>query len=341
MERKISIIIPVKNENKYVLKCLASVFDQEGIFADYDAEVLIIDSLSNDGSVNEIRKCYGGRVKIIQNLKQTTAAAFNLGIKDSRGGVIFIVSAHSRLAKDYLKTCLHVLAETGADCVGGAMRPISESLFGKAIVGAHYSIFGLGGGKFHDPEYSGYVDTVYMGVYRREAFNKAGWFDEALVRNQDIEFNSRLRRAGGKIFLSDQIVSSYYCRSDLYDLWKQNYANGYWNVITIKKSPGSLSLRHFVPLLFVVTLGLALVLALFHKIGFYLVSAILLSYTFLAVIFTLQQIPRIGLAASLLLPVVFAVLHISYGMGSVWALTSLSFGWEKDVLDIRKREIVA
>ena len=320
MKKTISVIIPVKNENKYILKCLSSVFNQAGIFIDYDAEVLIIDSLSNDGSVAEIGEQYGNRVKIIKNPKQTTSAAFNLGIRNSGGKIIFIISAHSVLGQDYLNNCLYLLEETGADCVGGAMRPVSDSLIGKAIAGAHISFFGLGGGKFHNPKYSGYVDTVYMGAYRREVFDEVGMFDETLVRNQDIEFNSRLRRAGGKIYLSDRIVSYYYCRSNLYDLWKQNFTNGYWNVITIKKSPGSLSLRHFIPLLFVATLGLALVLALFHKMGTFFVLAILLSYSFLAVIFALQQIPRIGLAAGLLLPVVFAVLHISYGAGSVWGV---------------------
>ncbi len=313
---KVSFVLAVRNEERFIGRCLDSIIAQ-----DYPAdkiEILAVDGMSEDRTRDILGKYTGkhSTFKIIDNPDKITPVAFNLGIKNATGDVITIVSAHSTISKDYISSCIHYLKKKNADNVGGPMRAVGTDYISKAIALAYDSTFGLGGGRFHDQRYEGEVDTVYLGCWLKGVFEKVGLFDERLVRNQDIEFNSRLRKSGGKIFLTPEIKSYYYCRSNLKDLWVQNFRTGLWNIKTIKLSPDSLSLRHFIPLLFVLSLTASwFIPALWFSI--------VMSYIFCNLFFTFRAAIKNGFSYVFILPVIFLTVHLSYGLGSFAGLLGL------------------
>lgn len=308
MFKTISVIVPAKNEKKYISQCLDSILAQD--YPMEKVEILIVDGMSEDGT-RQIVKEYAAQhinIRLIDNPKRITPIAFNLGIKNSNGEIITIISAHSFYCSDYFSKCVEYLFKTGADNVGGPMRAVGHNYISNAIAFAYNSPFGLGGAKFHDENFEGEVDTVYPGCWPRKTFEKVGLFDERLIRNQDIEFDSRTRKKSGRIFLTPKIKSYYYCRSNLMDLWTQNFRNGFWNMKTIKYAPGSLSIRHFVPLVFVVALVIG-------WINLVLWFTTILSYLVCSIIFTVKIAIKEGFKYSIILPITFLVLHASYGLG--------------------------
>lgn len=307
----VTIIIPCYNEEKFIGKCLDSVIEQD--YPKENIEVLVIDGMSDDGTrdiVNGYIEKYNN-IRIIDNPAGIVPNALNLGIKSAKGEIIIRIDGHSTYAPDYIRKCVEILKRTGADNVGGPMKPIGDDYFSNSVVLAHNYLFGLGGAKFHNPSYEGYADTVYLGCWKRDVFNKYGYFNELLARNQDIEHNARIRKGGGKIFLTPEIKSYYYCRSNLKDLWVQNFRNGYWNIKTTKVAPGTLSLRHFVPLIFILSI-------LTTWIFLPLWLSIIGGYLFINIISSILISIKNGLKYFLVLPIIFITLHFSYGIGSLF-----------------------
>ena len=175
----------------------------------------------------------------------------NAAIRASTGDIIVRMDAHTVYARDYIRRCVEVLQESGADNVGGPWTARGEGQIGKAIAAAFQSSFCAGGGKSHNPHFEGEVDTVYLGCWRRSAFDRFGFFDPDLVRNQDDEFNFRIRRQGGRILQSPKIQSTYTPRSSITSLFRQYLQYGYWKVAVIRKHRSLASWRHLVPALFV------------------------------------------------------------------------------------------
>lgn len=317
----VTFVVACRNEEKYIGRCLDSILAQ-----DYPAdklEILVVDGMSEDGTRKILAK-YAGQSKylrVIDNPDRITPKAFNLGIKNARGEIITIFSAHSVAAPDYVSKCVEYLGKTGADDVGGPMRAVGNDYISRAIAFAYNSPFGLGGGKAHDENYEGEVEGVYPGCWPRQVFAKVGLFNEKLVRNQDLEFDSRIRKNGGKIFLTPKIKTLYYCRSNLGGLWKQNFTNGIWNIKIVRLAPGSLSLRHFVPLVFVLALLTTWLLPP-------LWLAVVGGYILCNLYFSLRIATKSGLKYLFILPVVFLTLHISYGVGLL-----------AGIFNIHKREI--
>lgn len=323
---KVSVIIPVRNEERYIKECLESLLCQD--YPQDKLEIIFVDGRSDDRTRDIIQEYVAKYpfIRLLDNPKKIVPTAMNIGITNSTGDIIVRMDAHARYAKDYISKCVEWSEKTGADNVGGPMRAVGTDSIGKAIEIAHHSIFGLGGGKFHDETYTGNVDTVYLGAFRRDVFERVGLYDERLVRNQDIELNSRIRAAGGRCFLTPEIRVKYYCRSSLCALWRQNFSNGLWSIYTYWVSKGALSIRHFVPLVFVVSLlvsGFVAVLgsimltgplALMSIIPFLVVIG---SYLIASFCFSFAAARKYGLKYLLVLPIVFAVLHFSYGLGSI------------------------
>jgi len=255
----VSIIIPMMNEEKYISQCLQSIVKQK--YPKELMEVLVIDGMSEDSSrriVMEFSKRYP-YIVLLDNVKRKTTFALNKGISESKGDIIIRVDAHCYLEPDYIIQCIEALRRSKADNVGGLMRPIGINFIGRAIALAMSSPFGVGGGKFHYKENEMFTDTVYLGAYKREVFDKIGMYDEELHYSEDDELNYRLLKGGGKIFLTPKIRSYYYCRSSIPSFWRQYYNYGYGKVRTLRKHRGLASWRHFVPPAFVLSLicGLA------------------------------------------------------------------------------------
>jgi succinoglycan biosynthesis protein ExoA len=311
----VSIVVPCRNERDSIESCLRSILAQEVL--DGDFEVIVADGISDDGTREILRELEreDPRLLVIDNPGRIIAAGLNAAIRIAQGNIIVRMDAHTRYAPDYIHQCVAVLKETGADNAGGPWVAEGEGYIGRAIAAAFQSPFAVGGARGHDPAYEGCVDTVYLGCWSREVFDRIGLFDEEFVRSEDDEFNLRLTRTGGKIWQSPRIKSFYTPRESLGALFKQCVTDGYWKVRVIQKHKMPASIRHLVPggfLLLLVTLplvGLWLPLAgwcWLALLGIYLVSSIV------ACIVTAKNR---GWMFFLFLPLVFVCYHFGYGYG--------------------------
>jgi len=225
------------------------------------------------------------------------------------------MDAHTEYAKDYIRQCMVVLEQTGADNVGGPARTKAKGYVQPAICAAYHSPFAVGGARFHDVDYEGYVDTVTYGCWPREVFARIGLFDEELVRNQDDEFNLRLIRAGGKIWQSPRIQSWYYPRGSLGALFQQYKQYGYWKVPVIQKHGMPASLRHLIPGSFVFLLIVLPLVSFLWPLLAGAWVALLSTYCACNVSVSVWTSWRVGWKYLPILPLVFACYHLGYGFG--------------------------
>jgi len=217
------------------------------------------------------------------------------------------------------------LENSDADNVGGPITtlPGADTPVAEAIAIATSHAFGVGNSHFRTSRERRYVDTVPFGAFKREVFEKVGLFNCHLIRNQDIELNCRIRKKGLKILLSPEIKSFYYNRADLAGLWRQNFANGMWNILTHALSGSSLSIRHYVPLIFVASLATGIIIMPFHWAGGVFFAAVAAPYMTANLYFSF----KLGLKNKPgLIPYIaatFVTLHFSYGLGSMWGLLKM------------------
>ncbi|BCD60566.1 MULTISPECIES: glycosyltransferase family 2 protein [unclassified Nitratiruptor] len=317
----ISVIIPIFNEEKYIAKCLDSIIEQE--YPKEKMEVLLIDGGSSDKTIDIIKQ-YQEKYpffRLLHNSKKIVPTAMNIGIKNAKGEYIIRLDAHSSYPKDYLRKLIYWHKKLGADNVGGIVvtKVKNKTKTSNAIKNVLSDRLGVGSTFRSGVDAIKEVDTVPFGCYKKEIFNKIGLYDERLVRNQDIELNKRLKKMGGKIYLIPDIKATYYARETFKDLAKNSFENGKWNILTAyyTKTLSSLSLRHFIPLLFVLALLMSAVLSFFFSWLGYLFLFLLAFYL---TIITLRSL-QIKKDTSLLHQVLaFLVLHFSYGFGSLAGL---------------------
>ncbi|MBM4308562.1 MAG: glycosyltransferase family 2 protein [Deltaproteobacteria bacterium] len=321
----VSIIIPCRNERRFIGDCLDSVIAND--YPEGRLEVLVINGVSEDGTQTVIEG-YARQypwIRLIENREKITPVALNIGIKNAKGEIILWMSAHNRYEKDYVSRSVESLEKYGADNVGGIMRtlPREDTYIGKAIVASLSHRFGVGNSYFRVmPKEPKWVDTVFGGCYRREVFDRVGLFNKNLVRGQDMEFNLRLKKAGGKTLLVPDIVSYYYARSDIKSFWKHNFANGVWAILPFLYSPiMPVSWRHLVPLIFVISLIGSAALGFVWTPLLFLFLIILCSYGLTNLGASLQiALEKRNVRYMLVMPFVFASLHFAYGLGSLWGL---------------------
>ncbi|MGQ9648472.1 MAG: glycosyltransferase family 2 protein, partial [Thermodesulfobacteriota bacterium] len=286
-----------------------------------------VDGMSEDGT-REVITGYAQQhpwIKLIENPQRITPVALNIGIQNARGEIIIWMSAHNHYEKDYVSRSVESLQKYGADNVGGVMKtlPREETFTGQAIVASLSHRFGVGNSYFRVmPKEPKWVDTVFGGCYRREVFDRVGLFNEDLVRGQDMEFNLRLKKAGGRTLLVPDIVSYYYARSDMKSFWKHNFANGVWAILPFLYSPiMPVSWRHLVPLIFVTALVGSGLLGFVWIPFIYLFLVILGSYGLANLGASLQiASEKRNLRYVFTMPFVFASLHFGYGLGSLWGV---------------------
>jgi succinoglycan biosynthesis protein ExoA len=322
---KISVIIPCRNEKQQIHDFLDSLLAQD-LDPEWQLEILVADGMSVDGT-REILCKYAARVpavRVIENPGRIVSTGLNAAIQEAAGEVIVRMDAHTTYAPDYIRECVKTLKTTGADNVGGPWVAVGRGTISEAIAAAFRSPFCTGGGKAHDPIHEGEVDTVYLGCWPRSVFEIAGVFDPELVRNQDDEFNFRVRRLGGRIWQSPRIKSSYVPRGSLVALGRQYMQYGYWKVAVMRKHRGLASWRHAVPPLFVGSLLLGAVLmvaaaalrmptlAMWTGVA---MGVELLAYALACAGASLPFARSLDRPALLVLPTVMAVQHFAYGWG--------------------------
>lgn len=297
-------------------------------------EVLAVDGMSNDGTFEigyELTKRYS-QLHVLRNPKRTTPAALNIGIRASRGDVIVRMDAHAHYPKGYLCSAVRALEATKAWVVGGPIVTVAKrtSAVARALALATSHPFGVGNSRFRTSKASGPVDTVPFGAYRRSVFSSVGLFDEALERNQDNEFSTRIRSAGGTIYMTPDLTAEYFSRLTLAALLRQSFRTGMWNVATIRRNPRAFSPRHFVPFVFVSSLIVFSASAAFAPAAQIVLGLIVFAHIALSAMFA----TAIGLRerdwSSTLLPFVFLSYHLSYGLGTFGGvLRALTTGWPR------------
>lgn len=312
----LSVIVPCRNERHHIAPFLEAVLSQEldGI----GLEVLIADGMSEDGT-REVLADYARRypaIRMIDNPERTTPWALNRAIEAATGDVIVRMDVHTLYAPDYLRQCLAVLQESGADNVGGAWHADGTSYVQQAIALGFQSPFSSGGAASHAPDFEGEVDSVYLGCWRRSVFSEVGAFDPELVRNQDDEFNLRLVRSGRRVYQSPRIKSRYFPRASLTALFKQYSQYGYWKVRVIQKHRLPASIRHLVPggfVLMLLVLGLFSLISPAARWGLVAMGGL---YALANVAISLLTCLKPGRVVYLpLMPLVFAGFHFGYGYG--------------------------
>ena len=181
----VSIIIPMRNEGDHIRPCIEAVLAQD--YPAAQTEIFVIDGRSTDNSRDVVAE-YARQhpnLHLLDNPRQNTPAALNVGIRATQSRYIVRVDAHTVIAPDYVSQCVKLLESSGAANVGGRMQPVSQTYVGQAVALSTTSPFGIGNSKFHYDTREQLVDTVYMGAFRREIFEETGLFDEELIRNQD------------------------------------------------------------------------------------------------------------------------------------------------------------
>ena len=335
----ISIVIPIRNESLYIERCLQAVAKQD--YPSDRIEVLVADGMSDDGTFELLRDwaAQASNRKIFQNQGKIVPTGLNILIPKAKGNVLIRVDGHCVIASDYVSNCVRHLQIDDVDGVGGPMTTVGEDFISEVIALAMSSKFGVGNSSFRtETGQTKFADTVPFPAYTREIIRKVGLYDEELVRNQDDEYNYRIREAGGKILLADDVCSTYYSRGSLAKLWKQYFQYGYWKVRVLQKHPKQMSLRQFVPLAFVLSLIISLILALLVPWGWILLVAILSIYllTNLAASFAIAK--KRGWQFLVLLPFCFAIIHLSYGSGFISGLFKFWNRWRDKVGRVPKFE---
>ncbi|MBI4488808.1 MAG: glycosyltransferase family 2 protein [Deltaproteobacteria bacterium] len=260
----VSVIIPCLNEQGFVGSCIKSVLanDYPGEFM----EVIVVDGRSTDHTREEVLQAAenDNRVRLLDNPSKTQAYALNIGIKAARGQYILRMDAHAVMASDYIRRCITLLETTGADNVGGPYitLPQGNSLQAKIVAALTSNWIIVGGSSFRSTDYEGYADGAGFGAYPKRIFDKIGLFDERLRRSEDNEFNARIRKNGGRIWLTPRVKVYYYSRSTLFGLFKQAFETGKWNVLALILAPHAFQLRHQAP-------GLILIAWLLGLIGWF------------------------------------------------------------------------
>jgi glycosyltransferase involved in cell wall biosynthesis len=313
---KVSVVIPCRNEKKYIAACVNSVLVSDCYNG--DIEVLVCDGMSDDGTIDIVRDLErtDKRVRLIANEKRSTPFALNLGAKNAKGEVVIILGAHSEVDRNYLRVCYDALAEERElGCVGGLLENVFEDETSEAVAKAMSSPFGVGTAHFRTGAKDGYVDTVAFGAYKREVFEKAGYFDEELVRNQDDEFNYRVVKAGFRIKLISSIKARYFVRASFRKLFRQYFQYGYWKVFVNRKHGAVTSIRQLIPPLFVLFLALGWIPSLFWFPLMFLYAAGLGIYLLASVISAMKGAKNFSSFFKTLLS--FYILHLSYGAGYI------------------------
>ncbi|HTW93019.1 MAG TPA: glycosyltransferase family 2 protein [bacterium] len=317
---RLSLLVAMRNESGTIKACLKSLVVQDSAKSEF--EVLVFDGESTDDSwcIAEGVLAGHGNCRVLRNPERTQSAAWNRGIRESHGEMIGIISGHTTLAHDYVRRVVETFERTGADMVGGPAIASASGLAAESIAAAMTSRFGVGDATFRYATKEQYVDTVFQGVCRRKVFERIGGFDEELVRDQDDEFSYRLLEHGGKILCNPEIRCTYFSRSSLGGLWKQYNQYGFYKVRVLQKHPKQMRPRQFVPPLFVLSLITVLGLWFLVSWGWAAFALVSGSYVLANLVASVLTASKKGWKHLPLLPVVYAILHLSYGLGFLLGL---------------------
>jgi cellulose synthase/poly-beta-1,6-N-acetylglucosamine synthase-like glycosyltransferase len=317
----VSVIVPCRNEEKYINYCVESLFTNG--FDQSQMEVIVVDGMSNDATVQKLTELQAkfSNLIVCTNLQKVTPNALNIGIANAKGDFIMIASAHSAFQKGYIQALVDNISKLpDAIAVGGNMKTEVKNASNTAVAIQRIlsSKFGVGNAMFRvGTEKVVKVDTVPFGLYKADVLKQSGGYDERLIRNHDIELSKRLLRKGGNIYLIPEAKCTYFAREHFKEMALNNFRNGKWNILTvwITGNFSSLSIRHFVPMIFLLSLMLPTLLSFFF-LPFIFVGLFSLTSYLLALTYVSLKLDKRGTTIWHLIWGYF-VLHCAYGFGSL------------------------
>jgi len=306
-------------------------------------EIIIADGLSTDNTKEVVETFKPSDIPLIwlDNPDKIVPTGLNLAIRQARGEIIIRVDGHTEISPNYVRRCVWYLQNQAVQGVGGAVETIGENDISEIIALAMSSSFGVGNSAFRlSVSNNKLVDGVPFPAYTREIIQAAGLYDEELVRDQDDEYNYRIRAAGGKILLADDVRSDYFSRGSFAKLWKQYFQYGFWKVRVLQKHPGQMSPRQFVPPIFVLSLLISLVLSLAAPWAWWVLAGILGAYLLANLTASLLTALRTRLHAPWLLPLAFSILHLAYGLGFLVGLVRFAGRWGDKIGKVPRETLV-
>jgi succinoglycan biosynthesis protein ExoA len=311
-----SVVMPVRNEADWIVRSVSSVLRQD--YPRELMEIIIADGQSLDGTREKIQMlaAQDSRVRLIDNPGKIAPTGLNACLRVAKGDVIIRVDGHCEIESDYVSRCVQHLRVGEVQVVGGPLDTIGETQLARTVAIAMSSPFGVGNSSFRTRKNATMLtDTVAFPAYTRAAIDDAGPFDEELVRNQDDEYNFRLRKRGAKILLASDVRARYYARSNFRSLWNQFFQYGYWKVRVMQKHASQMSVRHFVTPIFALTLIATGLLAPFNSFMRSIFWATFSSYAIANLAASLIAAKAKGWTHVKNLPLTFAILHLGYGIG--------------------------
>ncbi|HEX6851051.1 MAG TPA: glycosyltransferase family 2 protein [Candidatus Polarisedimenticolaceae bacterium] len=309
MKPYVSIVVPVLNEERTIERLARSLLEQDYPKDRY--EIVMADGGSADGTLEILRRLDPeGRIRVLPNPGRTAPAALNVAIAATTGEIVTRVDAHSWIAPDYLSRVVRVMEETGEKVVGGPVRMEPDTPFRRALVEALYAKVGVGSVPYRTLRERAYVESLQTGSFRREVLDQVGPFDESLAVVEDLDMNTRIRKAGHRLLLDPSIRFWYVPRPDVRALWRQIWTVGLVKARILRKHPDIFKLKYVLPTVFVVALGASLALAPFRPWTLACPAA----YAAAVVGFAASRVPRLGAGAVRLLAIL-PTLHVGYGLG--------------------------
>jgi glycosyltransferase involved in cell wall biosynthesis len=307
----VSVIMPVLNEERHLADAVGCIMQQS-----YPGELELVLAVGpSRDRTQEIAKrlsAENSRVIVVSNPTGRTPQGLNIAIKASQYSILVRVDGHSLLPSDYVRAAVETMEKTGADNVGGIMAAEGVTPFEKAVARAMTSKIGVGNARFHTGGQEGEVETVYLGTFRRTALERVGGYDETFVRAQDWEMNHRIRQSGGRVWFTPRMKVTYRPRPNLRALARQYFHTGRWRRVVGREHQGTLSLRYLAPPIAVVAMACGAVAGTF---GFWPGWIIPGGYVAAVIIGSVPTGRGLPIAAWVRLPLVFATMHIAWGLG--------------------------
>ena len=307
----LSVICPVLNGEKYIIDNILTFFINSKI---QDKELLIVDGGSNDRTIEIVKDwCQKySNIKLIYNPHKYVPYALNIGIKESNGQFISRLDVHTIYPKNYFEKCIELSKTIDADNIGGTIISCGVSICGKAIAHSMSSLFGVGNSTPRIKSYDGYVDSIAFGFWDKQVFDKYGFFDETLIKNQDEDHNYLIIENGGKVYQSSKIKTYYFVREKIIDFIKQMFYYGFYKPLVLVKNISRIKIRHIIPSLFSVY-----IFTLFFSLNpFWLIPLFL--YLLLNILFSI--INKKNMLTKIVCIIIFPIMHMSYGIGFILGL---------------------
>jgi succinoglycan biosynthesis protein ExoA len=324
----VTLVMPVRNEAAYIRSNLTAILDSD--YPDKRFEVIVSDGMSTDRTrkiVQDLMRKHH-RLSMVDNIHQIVPTALNIALKQAKGDVIIIVGGHCRVSSTFIRENIRALeGHPEAWCVSGPIHHVGKTDMGKSIAIAMSHPLGIGNALHRYLNYEGYVEGAPFLAVRKSVFEKIGVFDEKLVRNQNDDFNFRIKQSGGAIFITPRVKYRYYVRENLGKLFQQFLQYGYWRIPLIVKHHKLTNVRQLIPSLFYLSLITFFILGL--ATGRFFVAFVLPALYFISLMLvSISLIRKAGRKVAVRVPLAITTMHFSYASGFAFGMTMKLFNPE-------------